>query len=213
MNAEFKTRQFEVKKACFLKDLSLLKLNWARCIKAAIPAPSVEASPKMKPKGKRKDSFFSLKSRIFSQHGFLMIEVMIALGLFSLAVTVLAQACLNAIHANEIIAQKEPAFEDFTFLYTVVLGKFDKNHLDARGDICCPQSGNANWNVQWAPTDVVDLYSGTVEATFDLPGIDKTVVYEQMACVYRPHSMTASDRQGLIDKAKSKRLAKKEAQE
>lgn len=94
--------------------------------------------------------------------GFTLVEVMMAMALFGIAVVAFSGAYINVINAFAVI-QVDQAFEqDLTLIRQQVLILQDVEDLEEGGEVFTGSHGEATWRVEYEPTLVADLFKLTL---------------------------------------------------
>lgn len=97
--------------------------------------------------------------------GFSLVETLIALVLFILAIGVLAEAANNALLAINLMEVKEGNENNFAFVREAVLTLSDTELLQAGGQVMTPSAGNAIWSAESETTNTPDLFAITLSVT------------------------------------------------
>lgn len=97
-----------------------------------------------------------------STRAFTLVEVMMAMALFGIAVTTFAAAYINVIQAIEAIQVDQAYEQDLTLIRQQVLIKQDIEDLEEGGEIFTGSHGEASWRVEYEPTLVADLFKLTL---------------------------------------------------
>jgi general secretion pathway protein I len=94
--------------------------------------------------------------------GFTIVEVMVALAIFGIAVVAFSGAYINVINAFGAI-QVDQAFEqDLTLIRQQVFILQEIEDLEEGGDVFTGSHGEASWRVEYEPTLVADLFKLTL---------------------------------------------------
>lgn len=146
----------------------------------------------------------ALKKRIA---GFSLIEVLVALTLFAIAVSAFTQSTFYALSSLQILQAAPTQDLDLQFVRERVLQIENKEKAEDGGTIETLNSGEATWSTTIDPTDIVDLY--TLLLAVEFKGTDKVKEHkaEQKLYVFRPKWTSAADRRKII---KEKKEARKE---
>lgn len=115
-----------------------------------------------------------------NKHGFSLIEVLIALGLFSVSLTVLAFA-INSVYVGLIGFESEIMVEeDLRFLRYHLPYKLSKEALLSGGKLIVPHGGNVEWKATVETSDlIIDFYTITISYVFENPKRVFTEVYQR----------------------------------
>ena len=93
-----------------------------------------------------------------SRHGFTLVEVLIALCIFAMAVVVLGASYLNVLTSYEVIARSTLTNEDFAFARQQVLTEPDRKKLEQGGEFDTAGGRRARWSVEIESSTVADVY-------------------------------------------------------
>ena len=93
-----------------------------------------------------------------SNRGFTIIEVMLALALFGVAVTTFTAAYLNIINAIAAIQVDQAYEQDMSMIRLDVFSSVLVEDLEQGGKVFTGSHGEASWRVEYEPTLVADLF-------------------------------------------------------
>lgn len=143
------------------------------------------------------------------QRGFTLIEVLVAMSLFFLAVTYFAMAYLNTLMAMERTRINQGLEQDLSAIRREVLLISEVETLEQGGDVVTGEHGLARWRVEIEPTQVADLFQVTLSVELD-PEDEEHGVHEASETLYltRPSwsepvdrdELRAQTRERLIDR-------------
>ncbi len=156
-----------------------------------------------RPRGGVKLEIQSPKSKI--QSAFTLIEVLVALSIFALAVVALGSAYLNVLTSYEVLSRGMQINEDIAFARQQVLRESDRKKLEQGGDFETTGGRRAKWGVEIAATLMPDVF--TVLFTCEItepsrPEAEKTV---QTFTLLRPTwSIDAVERGKLKEDVKTR---------
>lgn len=130
--------------------------------------------------------------------GFTLIEVLVAMSLFFLAVTYFAMAYLNTLMAMERTRLNQGLEQDMAAIRREVLLISDIETLEQGGDVVTGEHGVARWRVEVDPTQVADLFEVTLSVELD-PVDEEHGVNEASETLYltRPSWSEPVDREEL----------------
>ncbi|HTB62857.1 MAG TPA: prepilin-type N-terminal cleavage/methylation domain-containing protein [Opitutales bacterium] len=95
--------------------------------------------------------------------GFSLVETLVAMFIFILAVGVLAEASSNALLALSNLEITEGRDRDYQFVRDQVLTISDTDTLSLGGDVQTPNAGGAHWDlVESETTSTPDLFTITI---------------------------------------------------
>ncbi len=90
--------------------------------------------------------------------GFTVIEVMLALALFGVAVTTFTAAYLNIINSIASVQVDQPFEQDMTMIRLAAFSNALIEDLEEGGEVHTGSHGEAAWRVEYEPTLVADLF-------------------------------------------------------
>jgi general secretion pathway protein I len=93
--------------------------------------------------------------------GFTLLEVLVALSIFALAVVVLGSTYLNVLNSYEAVSRGVQIGEDFAFARQLVLNEPDREKLEEGGQFDTAGGQRADWRVVIESTTVADLFNVT----------------------------------------------------
>ena len=134
--------------------------------------------------------------------GMSLIEVIIALAIFSGVVAMLSQAVVVAIHAMDTLGEDNRREQEFRFAVRQILQVAERDVIEDGGDIKTLDSGNIHWEAQVEETDILDLFSLHVTLEWeDVPTetYGESVTREQTFYVLRPDWSYADERSTLLE--------------
>ena len=100
------------------------------------------------------------------QRAFSLIEVMLAVALFAVAVTVLSQSFLNGLVPLALFKKQRSVEQDVRFVRRQVLSIKDRKELEEGGEIETATSGLAQWEAEIEQAGVIDLHKVTLTIRF-----------------------------------------------
>jgi prepilin-type N-terminal cleavage/methylation domain-containing protein len=100
--------------------------------------------------------------RNLSGRGFTLVEVMLAMALFGIAITTFATAYINIISTLGTIQVDQSYEQDLTLIRQRVLVLQTVEELEEGGELFTGSHGEANWRVEYEPTLVADLFQVTL---------------------------------------------------
>jgi hypothetical protein len=100
--------------------------------------------------------------------GFSLVETLVALVLFLMAISMLAQAANNALVNLNIMEVKEGNENDYAFVRQQVETISDTQTLGDGGDVMTPDAGNGHWDAVTATTNTPDIIN--LQLTIALAG-------------------------------------------
>ena len=88
-----------------------------------------------------------MKTRRHSRPGFSLVETLVAMFIFMLAIGVLSEAMTNALMAISSLEINEGRERDIQFVRDQVLTISDTDSLGMGGDVATPDAGQAHWDL------------------------------------------------------------------
>jgi type II secretory pathway pseudopilin PulG len=134
-----------------------------------------------------------------SEAGFSLVETLVALVLFILAIGVLGQAMNNAMRAINILEVTEGRQRDYAFVRDQVLTISDTDAFNAGGDVVTPEAGQAHWQVvETETTATPDLFQVQLSVTLDGQDTIPSESGNQTLYLLRPQWSDPDDRSTLL---------------
>lgn len=99
--------------------------------------------------------------------GFTLLEVLLAMALFFVAVTVFSMTYLNTLMAVEGTRLNQGLEQDMAAIRRQVLLIDDVEALKEGGDVVTGEHGLARWRIEYEPTEVADLFFVTLSVELD----------------------------------------------
>ncbi|MDP0497363.1 MAG: type II secretion system protein [Verrucomicrobiota bacterium JB024] len=134
--------------------------------------------------------------------GMSLIEVIIALAIFSGVVAMLSQAVVVAIHAMDTLGEDNRREQEFRFAVRQILQVAERDVIEDGGDIKTLDSGNIHWEAEVEETDILDLFSLHVTLEWEEVQTDtygESFTREQTFYVLRPDWSYADERSTLLE--------------
>lgn len=122
----------------------------------------------------------------YSKSGFTIMEVILALALFTVAVTVLAGAYVNILNAFEAVKLDQAYEQDLALVRKQVLAIGDVGELEKGGEVVTGSHGTANWTVEYESTELADLFQVTLFVELYPKDSDEAAEVEQTLYLTRP---------------------------
>ncbi|MBD5778439.1 prepilin-type N-terminal cleavage/methylation domain-containing protein [Pelagicoccus sp. NFK12] len=99
--------------------------------------------------------------------GFTLLEVLVALALFFMAVTFFSMTYLNTLMAIEGTRLNQGLEQDMAAIRRQALLIADVEELEEGGEVVTGEHGLARWRVEYEPTQVADLFLVTLSVELD----------------------------------------------
>ena len=143
--------------------------------------------------------------------GFTIVEVTIALAIFSIAVVMLTQSFVNTLLSLDSIESEASILSDVRFVRAQALIVADREEFEEGGEVITLSSGSAIWYATIESTTVSDLFNVLLIIEMESPDNGEIEVYEQELFLLRPTWSDPVERSELIaenrDRLHSNRLA------
>lgn len=94
-----------------------------------------------------------------SRRGFTLVEVLVALCIFAMAVVILGASYLNVLNSYEVVSRGMLVNEDFAFARELVLREPDRKKLEQGGEFETAGSRRAKWTVEIVSTATPNVFS------------------------------------------------------
>lgn len=99
--------------------------------------------------------------------GFTLLEVLVAMALFFMAVTYFSMTYLNTLMAMEGMRVNQGLEQDMATIRQQVLLLADVEEIEEGGNVVTGEHGLARWTVEYEPTEVADLFEVTLTVELD----------------------------------------------
>lgn len=137
-----------------------------------------------------------------TRKGFTLLEVLLALVIFTIAVVVLGASYLNVLSSYEMIRQNQAEEEDLRFVRSLALQEPDREELERGGDVESLYLGWVRWRGYVEPTYVADLFHVTLEIDFEGTADVAPREVTQHFYVLRPSWSEPTERQQLREESR-----------
>ncbi|MGB0412990.1 MAG: PulJ/GspJ family protein [Coraliomargarita sp.] len=134
----------------------------------------------------------------FRTTAFTLIEVVITLAIFASAAVVLSQAFTNALLAREHGISNDNYEADIRTVRMQLLLEPDLENAEDGGDIETYKNGEASWQANIEPTNVVDLFRVELQIQFSEPEEGQDNSYTETLYLLRPTWSEADERSELL---------------
>lgn len=142
--------------------------------------------------------------------GFTLIEVMVALLIFTLAAVVLGGSYVNVLNSYFIMGASVRAADDVMFARAALLSEPDRDKAEEGGEFTRSDRRRVRWKATIEPTNVADLFTVAFHCEVDDPERPKPTTTEQTFRLLRPTWSKSDERAKLREEAKQRII---EAQE
>lgn len=140
--------------------------------------------------------------------GFTVIEVMLALALFGVAVTTFTAAYLNIINAIAAIQVDQAYEQDLSMIRLAAFSSVLIEDLEEGGDVFTGSHGEATWKVEYEPTLVADLFKARLLIEILDKEKDRMKEVEEVHYLTRPSWSDPVERAELRAETRDRLLAK-----
>jgi general secretion pathway protein I len=96
-----------------------------------------------------------------ARRGFTLLEVLVALCIFAMAVVVLGSAYLNILTSYEVVSRGVQTNEDFAFARQIVLSEPDRKKIEEGGEFEASGGRQVKWTAEIESSTVADVYRVT----------------------------------------------------
>lgn len=136
-----------------------------------------------------------------ARSAFSLIEVLVALAIFALAVGSLASSVRNAIHGLEVTKSDAHKNQLYRFTLRQVLMIEERDEVESGGQVETPEDGPVDWDAEIEETEILDLFELTVSMSLadDRPSFSSNdPLRTEKLYVFRPGWSDGLDRSTLL---------------
>ena len=139
--------------------------------------------------------------------GMTLLEVLISLAIFALAVTGFSAAYVNALSAVHASSEMSRHAADWRLVRSLVVGEVNREIVEQGGELPLEEQGHIKWTVEIRPTQVLDLFE--VELSGEVAdGAGTPREHHEIFRVLRPTWSKADDRVRLLEAIKQQRAGR-----
>jgi general secretion pathway protein I len=139
--------------------------------------------------------------------GFTLVEVLVALTIFSISAIILSAAYVNVLLSYQIVSTVEQTNADVAYARSIVLTEPDRTKLEQGGEFDTAAGRTARWSVDIASTTTADLFTVTFTCEIDDPASTEPQKTVQTFTVLRPTwSIDPAERSKLRQDARDRIL-------
>jgi len=164
-----------------------------RCMEILRSSPATDADTV----SRRLSLFRTCKSQ-----GFSLIEVTIALAIFTTAVLVLTQGMLNGLTCTQSLVPEKLDFESIAFVRKQVLATKKIKSLEDGGAVETPFHGKSKWEAEVTEADLLDLFKVTIRMEFEEPLSNNKTTFSETLYALRPSWSDPIKRKELLEERK-----------
>ncbi len=118
--------------------------------------------------------------------GFTILEVLIALAVFTLAAVVLGTSYVNVLNAYAAVADRARFEDDLRFARTFVLTEPQREEVEKGGEFGGIGGRRVSWKTTIESTETADLFLVTFDAEINDPNLPKPETLTQQFRLLRP---------------------------
>ena len=137
-----------------------------------------------------------------SRSGFSLIEVVIALALFSIAAVVLSDTFVNTLLMRERGVSNDARNRDIQAVRMQLLLEPNREDAEDGGKYETLSNGSANWEAEIEPTNVIDLFQVNFRIEFQDPQDEQDPSYQETLYLLRPTWSESDERSDLLQEKK-----------
>ena len=141
-------------------------------------------------------------NRRHSRSGFSLIEVVIALALFSIAAVVLSDTFVNTLLMRERGVSNDARNRDIQAVRMQLLLEPNREDAEDGGKYETLSNGSANWEAEIEPTNVIDLFQVNFRIEFQDPQDEQDPSYQETLYLLRPTWSESDERSDLLQEKK-----------
>jgi prepilin-type N-terminal cleavage/methylation domain-containing protein len=136
-------------------------------------------------------------------HAFSLIEIMVALTVFSISIVVISQSFTNGLLCRINSEKKDPFEADLPFLRKQILDITDVAKIKEGGSVKGIVTGNVTWKGVVVKTNIVNLFKLDVTCTWTRNAMDKAAKeYRQTLYVFQPSWGEKDQQKDLFERKK-----------
>ena len=129
---------------------------------------------------------------------FTLVEVLIAVAIFAMAASVLMSAFVNALLSRESAAKYDLLNADIRAVRMQLLLEPTLEDAEDGDEYETVHSGEASWEAQVVPTNVVDLFQVELSIRFSEPPVGLVADYTETLYLLRPTWSESEERSDLL---------------
>lgn len=137
-----------------------------------------------------------------ARHAFTLIEVLLALAIFAVAISMLSQSVVNTLTSRNVLRSHKNVDVDIRFVRRHVLSITDRDDVESGDTLTTLSSGTANWEAEIEETNLVDVFKLILSITLTDPDTREEDIHIQELYLLRPTWSESSDRDILLEDKK-----------
>ncbi len=122
----------------------------------------------------------------FSNDAFTLIEVLVSLAIFALAVVMLGATYVNVLNGYDAVSRRNQHDQDMALVRATLLTEPDRRKAEQGGDFPLPGNRFAHWSARIAETPVADLFRADFRCEIPDPAGGKAWMHEENFMLLRP---------------------------
>lgn len=154
---------------------------------SSIPSPST--SVKFKP---------TANAQARPASGFTLIEVLLALALFTVTAAVLAQTCSNLLYSQHTLSSAAEKDGSLIWLQRYLLRLPNRQTLEQGGRIDLPDGRRVEWEAVVEPTDTLDVLQVSLHLKINQPAVARPVHLDLRRTIYRSGWMEEHEKAPIL---------------
>jgi len=140
------------------------------------------------------------------RRGFTIIEVLIALAIFSGAAVMLSATYLNVLNGYALIEHEGDYQNEIKFARATLLSEADLDTVEKGGEFEATNGRHVNWKATVEPTQTADLFTVTFECEINAAEMKKPMHTTDTFRLLRPTWSKADERDKLRSAARTRIL-------
>lgn len=102
-----------------------------------------------------------------SRSAFTLLEVILAMAIFFMAVVVVVSAYLNTLRVMASVQVNQSLEQDMSIIREHALLVADVEEVEKGGEVVTGEHGLATWQIEYEPTEIADLFLVTLRVELD----------------------------------------------
>lgn len=151
-----------------------------------------------------------MKTRRKERSGFTLVEVIISLALFSIAITSFSASYFSIVTAIEAVQVDQSLEQDVAMFRQIALFKETVEELEDGGQFQSGSNGIVEWRGEIEPTQVADLFQVTLTLDFPDHGEKEAHQVQQTLYLTRPTWSEPVDRESLRAETRDRLLERQQ---
>ena len=148
-----------------------------------------------------------MKARKNSHSAFSLIEALVALAVFAMAVTVFTQSCYNALLGINSLSNTSEQESTVFFARKHLLQIKERSDVEKAGTLNTPEGEEIQWEAELSTTEVLDLFKVELRVTFENKDNTSDNTITQTFYALRSNWTDPVERSSLLQQKQSNRDA------